>query len=84
MDLHAHVLPPAERAAHPAEVQAHLLGRQPEAGGDLVAVLVQPLGGDPQVDPALAVGDGQARLGAEERLVLHPDLVGNPRRRRRR
>ena len=65
-------------------------GGRPEAGGDLVAVLVQPLGGDPQVDPALAVGHGQPRLGAEERLVLHADLVGAldhhvaGRRRRRR
>ena len=50
---------------------------QPEAGGDLLAVLVQPLGGDVQLDAAaVVVGHGQRRLEAEERLVLHADLVG--------
>ncbi len=76
MDLHAHVLAPAEGAAHAAEVQAHVVGSEPEAGGDLVAVLVQPLRRHPQVDAAGTVGHGQARLGPEERLILHADLVG--------
>ena len=47
-----------------------------EARGDLIAVLVQPLRGDPQVDAARAVGHGEPRLRPEERLVLHADLVG--------
>ena len=55
--------------------QPHLLVREAEALGDLVAVDVQPLGGDVEVDAALAVGDREAGLGAEEGLVLHPDLV---------
>ena len=76
VDLHAHVLAPAEGATDAAQVQAHVVGGEPEAGGDLVAVLVQPLGRHPQVDAAGAVGHGQARLGPEEGLVLHADLVG--------
>src|ERR671910_318870 len=76
VDLHAHVLAPAKGAADAAEVQPHLVVRQAQARGDLVAVLVQPLGRDPQVDTALAVGNGEPRLGAEEGLVLHPHLVG--------
>jgi hypothetical protein len=48
-----------------------------EAGGDLLAILVQPLGGDEQLDAGAAgVGDRERRLEAEERLVLHADLVG--------
>ena len=42
----------------PAEREPHLLVRQAEAGGDLVAVLVQPLGGDVQLDAAVL---GRAR-----------------------
>ena len=67
---------PAEGAADAAQVQPHVVVAEPEAGGDLVAVLVEPLRRHPQVDAARAVGHGQARLGAEERLVLHPDVVG--------
>jgi hypothetical protein len=76
VDLHRDVLAAPEGAAHAAERQSHLLRRQAEASGHLVAVDVQPLGGDVQHDPARAVGDGEARLGPQERLVLHPDLVG--------
>ena len=36
---------------------------------------MQPLRGDVEVDATLAVGDREARLGAEERLVLHADFV---------
>ena len=75
VDLHREVLAAAERAADAGEVDPHHLGRQPEAGRDLVAVDVQPLGGDVDVDAALAVGDREARLGAEEGLVLDADLV---------
>ena len=48
---------------------------QAEAGRDLVPVHVQPLGGHEQVDAAVLGRYGQARLGAEEGLVLHADLV---------
>ena len=75
MDLHRQVLAAAERPADAAQRQAHLLGRQVQAQGELVAVDVQPLRGDVEVDAALAVRDREARLGAEERLVLHADLV---------
>ena len=66
----------ARRAADAAQHQADPLLRQPEAGGDLLAVLVQPLRGDVQLDAAtVVVGDGDAGLETEERLVLHADLV---------
>ena len=73
--LHRDVLAPAERAADARQREAHLLHRQVEAGGDLVAVHVQPLGRDPEVDPAVLGRDRQAGLRPEEGLVLHPDLV---------
>ncbi len=75
VDLHREVLAPAERPADAGQVDAHLLGRQAEARRDLVAVDVQPLRGDVDVDAALAVGHGQARLRPEKRLVLDADLV---------
>ena len=75
MDLHREVLAPAERAADAGEVDPHLLRLEVEARRDLVAVDVEPLGRDVDVDAALAVGDREPRLGAEERLVLLADLV---------
>ncbi len=75
VDLHREVLAPAERAADAGQVDAHLLGREAEAGRDLVAVDVQPLRRDVDVDAALAVGHGEPGLGAEEGLILDPDLV---------
>ncbi len=75
VDLHGQVLTPAERAAHTGQVDAHLLGREVEAGRDLVAIDVEPLRRDVDVDPALAVRDRDARLGPEEGLILLPDLV---------
>ena len=75
VDLHRDVLAPAERAADAAEREPHALGRQPEALCDLVAVDVQPLRRDVQVDAAGAVGHRESRLRSEERLVLHADLV---------
>ena len=75
VDLHRQVLAAAERAADPAEVDPHLLRLEAETGRDLVAVDVQPLRGDVDVDAALAVRNGQPRLGPEERLVLRADLV---------
>ena len=59
----------------PSVRRTRVLG-QAEAGGDLLAVLVQPLRGDVQLDAAaVRVGDGDGRLEPEERLVLHADLV---------
>ena len=76
VDLQADVLAGAERAADAAEHEPHLPLGQAEAGRDLLAVLVQPLGGDVELDAVAAVvGDGQRRLEPEERLVLHADLV---------
>ena len=80
MDLHREVLPPAERAADAGEVDPHLLGLEVEAGRDLVAVDVEPLRRDVDVDAALAVRDRDPRLGAEERLILLADLVERRRR----
>ena len=77
VDLQADVFAGAERSAHAAEHQPHPLLGQREAGGDLLAILVQPLGGDVQLDPAaVVVGNRQRRFQPEERLVLHSDLVG--------
>ena len=82
VDLHGEVLAPAEGAADAGEVDADAVRRQSEARRDLVAVDVQPLRGDVDVDAALAVRDGQARLGPEERLVLDAELVRSLDRRR--
>ena len=59
VDLHREVFAAAEGAADAGEMDAHLLGREPQAGRDLVAVDVQPLGRDVQVDAAGAVGHRQ-------------------------
>ena len=59
----------------PASVSRTFSGGRSEAGGDLVLVHVQPLGGDVEVDAAVLGGDGEAGLRAEEGLVLHADLV---------
>ena len=75
VDLHGQVLAGAERPAHPGQRQPYLLLGKPEARRDLVAVHVQPLGGDEQVHPAVLGRHRQAGLGAEEGLVLHADLV---------
>ena len=75
--LQADVLPGAEGTADAAEHEADPLGVEPEAGGHLLAVLVQPLGGDVELHPGPArIGEGDGRLEAQEGLVLHPDLVG--------
>ena len=72
VDLHREVLAPAERAADAGEVDPHLLGREVEARRDLLAIDVEPLRRDVDVDAALAVRDRDPRLGAEERLILLP------------
>ena len=73
--LHREVLAAAERAADTAEMDPHLLEREPEAGRDLRPVDVQPLRRDVDVDAAFAVGNGEAGLRAEERLILDADVV---------
>ncbi len=80
MDLDGQILAPAERAAHAGEVDPHHVGRKVEARRDLVAVDVEPLRRDVNVDAALPVRDRDARLRAEERLVLLADVV-DPRHR---
>ena len=75
MHVHGQVLAAAERAAHPGQRQPDLLRRQAERRADLPLVHVQPLGGDVQVDAAVLGRHGQPGLRAEERLVLHADLV---------
>ena len=59
VDLDREVLAAAERAADAREVHPHLLVREPEAGGDLVAVDVEPLRRDVDVDAALAVRESR-------------------------
>ncbi len=76
VDLQADVLTGTEGAAHPGQLDAHLLGRQAEAGAHLGQVVVQPLGAHEQVDPAIGGGDGQPGLGAQRGLVLHAHVVG--------
>ena len=80
VDLHREVLAAAEGAADAGEVDPHLLRRQAEARRDLVAVDVQPLRRDVDVDAALAVRGRRARLGPEEGLVLDAELVDARRR----
>ena len=83
MDVEADVLASAEGAADAGERELDLLDRQPQRGRDLVTIAVQALGRDVELDAALG-GDRQPGLGAERRLVLHPDLVGALDRDRRR
>ena len=75
VELHREILPAAERTADAGEVDPHLLGLEPEARRDLVAVDVEPLGGDVDVDAALAVRHREARLWPEEGLILDADVV---------
>ena len=75
MDLHRDVLAAAERTADAGQVDANPLGREAEAGSDLGPIDVEPLRRDVDVDAALAVRDREARLRAEERLILDARLV---------
>jgi hypothetical protein len=75
VDLERHVFAGPERATDAAEREAHLLRWQPEARRDLQLVGVQPLGRHEHVDATVLRRQGQRRLGTEERLVLHADLV---------
>ena len=75
MELHRQVLASTERAADAGEMDPDLLRPQAEARRDLITVDMEPLRRDVDVHPAFAVGNGEARLGPEERLVLDADLV---------
>ena len=75
VDLHREVLAAAEGPTHAGEVDANLLGLEAEARRDLVPVDVEPLRRDVDVDAPLPVRDGEARLGAEEGLVLDAELA---------
>ena len=51
--------------------------REPEAGGDLLLILVQPLRRDEQLHAvATAVGHGERSLQPEKGLVLHAQVIG--------
>ncbi len=76
VDLHREVLAAAERPADTRQGEPDLLLRQPEHRRDLLAVHVQPLGGDVEVDAAVLGRHREPGLRAEEGLVLHADLVG--------
>ena len=75
MDLHGQILAAAEGAADTREVNAHLFLCEAETRCDLLAVDVQPLRRDVDVDAALAVRNREAGLGPEERLILNAELV---------
>ena len=75
VDLHGEVLTPAERSPDSRQVDADLLRREAEAGRDLVAVDVQPLGRDVDVHPSLAVRHSEPGFWAEERLILDSEVV---------
>ncbi len=75
MDVKAYVLARAECAADAAERQSHQFGWQPEAFGNLVAIIVQPLGRDDEIHTAVTRRGREPRLGPHESLILHPDLV---------
>ena len=77
MHLQADVFTRSEGATHTAQCEANLVGCQAEARGDLSTVFVEPLRGDEQLDSAAArVWERQRGFQAEERLVLHAQLVG--------
>ena len=66
---------PPKAPPTPPRVRRTFSGGRPSDSRHLVVVDVQPLGRDVEVDAALAVGHREPRLGPEEGLVLHADLV---------
>ena len=75
VDLDGEILATPESAADTPQMDAHLVGLEPETRRDLVTIDVQPLRGDVDVDAPRAVRDGETRLRAEKRLILDPHLV---------
>ena len=76
MHLEADVLARTESSAHTAQDETHLVLGHGEAGGDLFAILVEPLGRDVQLDSVTtAIRHRQCRLETEKGLILHSDLV---------
>ena len=75
VDLQRDVLAGAEGSTHSDRMAAHLLGLEAQTGIDLLVVDVDPLTRRPEIDAALTVGNGQAGLGPQRRLVLAADDV---------
>ena len=75
-DLQRHVLAPAERPADRRVDHPHPIPGQVEGVGDLLLVLVDPLAGDLDRDPALAVDVADGRLRLEVGVFLVGQLVG--------
>ena len=77
MHLQADVFAGAERSAHAAEHQPDRLRLETQTISDLLAIFVQPLGGNVQLDsPTTGVRYSERRLEPEKRLVLHSEFVG--------
>ena len=75
--LEGDVLTASERTAHASEGQPDPFLLETEAGGDLTAILVEPLGSHEEFQArAVGVGHRDRGLQSEERLILHADLVG--------
>ena len=62
VDLHGEILAAAERTADAGQVDANLLLVEPEAGCDLIAVDMEPLRRDIDVDPPSPSGTARLRL----------------------
>jgi hypothetical protein len=74
--LEADVLPSSERPTHATEDKANFFFWKCEAFRNLLAVLMEPLGGDVQLDSGVAwVWNCEGCFEAEECLILHADLV---------
>ncbi len=76
VDLQGDVLASTERSADPGEGEPYPVLGDAQTCRDLLAIGVQPLGGDPHVDTAVRRRHHQRGLAAEEGLVLHAHHVG--------
>ena len=78
MHLKTDVLACPESTSDSTQHQTNLFFGETQTGGDLFAVLVQPLSRDVQLDPRRPrVGNREGGLESEEGLVLHTDFVGS-------
>jgi hypothetical protein len=75
MDVQVDVLTGAESPTDPGGVGSNLVGAQTKTGHHLLLIDVDKLTGGVEVDAAVAVGNGQTRLGTQGGLVLHTHLV---------